>query len=278
MKKDYVITRKTELSEVKRNSNGVLFEVDPSRTYDKDHFNIIYINGSQIDHYNKNGKTIFNPCAGNTRYGHVGDWYSDNIKPYIFKYVVKDDQDNSTKFSQSLINLLDSLGIDKNIIVGKSYGGIIAGISAKSSLVSDVHLVNPSLLGSSLSNLKLIKENRHKFTDLILYLSCAYILEPDRAFTNENYTGVYIENSPKIHIYGGSVNDLKPKSFMDVIMKLGADKIYELSGKLSDGMAIWDEEYFKQRGFDYTIMDRPYHYKSNEKDYMYKIYSKSIKR
>ena len=167
---------------------------------------------------------------------------------------------------------------DQNIIVGKSYGGIIAGLSAQSNLVKDVHLVNPSMLGSSLSNLKLIKDNCHGFIDLAIYLSCVHILEPGRAFTDENYRGVYIENSPKIHIYGGAVNDLKPKNVMDWVMKLGADKIYEITGKQSDGMAIWNEDYFVERGFDYTLMDRPYHYRSNEKDYMYKIYSKTIKR
>lgn len=278
MSRDYVITPKTQLHEVARNKNGVLMEVDPDRTYSIGATNIIYINGSQLEHYNKNGKTIFNPVAGNTRFGHIGDWYSDDLKPYIFKYVVSEDNDDSAKFSASLVNLLKLLDTNKNIVVGKSYGGIIAGLSAESDLVSDVHLVNPSMLGSSLSNLKLIKDNCHGFTDLIIYLSCLHILEPERVFTDENYKGVYIENSPKIHIYGGSVNDLKPVTLMERVMKLGADKIKELSGEKSDGMAIWNEDYFKSRGFDYTLMDRPYHYRINESDYMYKIYSKKIKR
>lgn len=278
MPKDYVIGPKTKLVEKVRDKNGVLFEVDPERQYDQNATNIIYINGSQLDHFNKNGKTIFNPCAGNTRYGHVGDWYSDNLKPYIFKYIVDDDYDDSSDFTFSLENLLEVLDTDKNIVVGKSYGGIIAGISAQSDLVQEAHLVNPSILGSSLSDLKLIKDNCHNFTDLLIYLGCLHILEPERCFTYENYMGVYIENSPKIHIYGGSVNDLEPTTVMERVMKLGADKIYELSGELSDGMAIWKEDYYKKRGFDYTLMDRPYHYKSNEADYMYKIYSKRIKR
>lgn len=278
MAKDYVIKKDTTFTEVVRNKNGLLFEIDPERSYVKDSYNVIYINGSQLAHYNKKGKTIFNPCAGNTRWGHVGDWYSDNIKPYVFKYIVEDDFDNSSKFTASLIELLKTLDTDKNIIVGKSYGGILAGLSAQSDLVSEVHLVNPSMLGSSLSNLKLIKDNCHSFTDALIYLSCCHILEPDRTFTKENYEGVYIENSPKIHIYGGAVNHLKPRNVMEWIMKLGADKIYEISGEQSDGMAIWNESYFKERGFDYTLMDRPYHYNSNEKDYMYKIYSKRIKK
>lgn len=170
--------------------------------------------------------------------------------------------------------MLKELDTDKNIVVGKSYGGIIAGLSAQSDLISDAYLVNPSMLGSSLSNLKLIKDNCHGFTDLVIYLSCLHILEPEKTFTEENYRGVYIENSPKIHIYGGSINDLKPVTVMERIMKLGADKIYELTGEKSDGMAIWNEEYLMNRGFDYTLMDRPYHYKTNEADYMYKIYSK----
>lgn len=278
MANDYIIKKDTSVRVVAQNKNGLLFEVDPERSYDSDFVNVIYINGSQLDHYTQDGKTIFNPCAGNTRWGHVGDWYSDNIKPYIFKYIVDDERDDSLVFSESLIELLESLDTDQNIIVGKSYGGVIAGHSARSNLVSSVHMVNPSMMGSSLSNLKLIKYNCHSFTDLAIYLGCRHILEPGMKFTEENYRGVYVENSPKIHIYGGSINNLKPTTMMERIMHMGADKIYELSGLLSDGMAIWDENYIKSRGFDYTLMDRPYHHRSNHEDYMGKIYTKQIKR
>lgn len=278
MTNDYVIKKDTPVRVVAKNKKGLLFEVDPRRDYDSNSVNVIYINGSQLDHYDRKGKTIFNHCAENTRWGHVGDWYSDNVKPYIFKYIVDEDKDGSKVFSESLIELLKSLDTDQNIVVGKSYGGAIAGHAAQSSLVSNVHMINPSIMGSSLFNLTLMRYNCHSFTDLGIYLCCNRVVEPGMKFTEENYKGVHVENSPKIHVYGGAINDLKPNTMMERIMHMSADKIYELTGLLSDGVTIWDERYIENRGFDYTLMDRPYHHRTSHEDYMGKIYKKSIKR
>ncbi len=271
--KDKIITSKSSMNVVAKNKNGLLLEVDKHINYCNDPFNLIYINGSQLDHYNKKGNSIFNIIAGSSNYGHVGDWFNELYKPYIFKYIVNNDRDYSSHFSKSLLELIKVLNTNKNILVGKSYGGVIASVASESNLIKEVYAVNPSISGSPLADIELLKKYKKTLIDCALYAACLRILEVNREFTIENATGIDLDFNEKIKIFGGSINNLKPHTPMEVIMKIGANKIMEITGKRSDGMAIWDEEFFINKGLNYIELDRPFHHRSQNKVYMKTIYN-----
>lgn len=271
---DYKITSHSSMTTVTQNKNGLLFEVDGEKEFNKEHKNLIYINGSQLAHYNKKGQSIFSPIAGNINFGHVGDWYNQNLKPYVFKYIVDKDTDGVEEFKESLEEILKTLDTDQNILIGKSYGGVIASYLAQSNMVQDSYAINPSLCGTPLSDLSILRDTLRGVPDLIVYEVSKTLLEPGKRFTEENAKGVDVDYSPKIHIYGGCINDLIAYTPMQLVMHLGADKIVREAGKLSDGMAIWDEDYYQSKGFDINHFNRPYHYLSQNSHQMEKVYQK----
>ena len=109
---------------------------------------------------------------------------------------------------------------------------------------------------------------RKNISDYITYIGCKRVLEPGRRFTLENTNGVDIDYSDKIHIYGGTIEGLRPHTIMEIIHTIGYDKIMRLTGQKSDGIAVWDQEYYDSKGFDTIIMDRPYHSHSELSSYM----------
>ncbi len=275
---DNNINRTSKIEVVGLNNNGILFSVNNHLQYNKSYKNIILINGSQFDHYNHNGKLIFNPFSiEESFYGHYGDFYNKDFKLYIYKYIVDNDNDNVIEFAYSLIRLLELLNSNQNIIMGQSYGGVIGCVASPSDLIKGVYAANPPIMGSPLSNLDLLKKNIKNPADLFLYIICSIILEPGKGFTIDDYLGVDIPINDKIHIFGGAINDLIPNNIMEHIMHLGAKKIKQLSGKNGDGMTIFVEDYLKQLGLDVIVMENAYHHNLKNAHYKKIIYDKMKK-
>ncbi|MEG2310992.1 MAG: hypothetical protein RSB76_03285 [Clostridia bacterium] len=268
-----LIGRNSKLEVVGRNKNGVLFSVNTNESFNTDCNNIIYIMGSQFDHYDENGTLSVSPFGKNYTYGHHCDWYDEDNRPYIFKYIVAEDSDNSQNFSQSLIELTKLLNTNNNIVIGKSYGGIIGMVSSYSDVFKSVILVNPSIQGSPLSDEVMLKNYKSKkIPDIIIKFCCNFILEKNRGFTLENAKGIEIIENDKLIVFGGTINELIPNNLTEQKMKMGATVIMRMSGQRSDGVACFDENEYLLHGIPVVNMPMPYHIYTQDRKYMSEIF------
>ncbi|MEG1008397.1 MAG: hypothetical protein RSF67_00995 [Clostridia bacterium] len=229
--------------------------------------------GSQLDHYDSTGTLKVSPVGKNYTYGHDCDWYSETNRPYIFKYIVDKKTDNSNNFSNSLIELMKLLDTNNNIVIGKSYGGIIAMVSSESDVIRSAVLINPSIQGTPLSDEGVLKNYKNGcITDVVIKFCCNFILEKNRGFTRENGKGIEIVENKKLIVFGGTINELVAENATEKFMKMGASVIKRMSGHQSDGVAHFDEEEYLSHGIPVINMAKPYHIYTQNKNYMSEIY------
>ena len=278
-----IIGNKPIVSEVYSDKNGLLYDVNNGEYFSKQDPIIVYINGSQLDHYKKNGngKGLFMP--GQKSWGHNYDWYTNNLKPYIFKYRVNNSKDNSHNFSKSLYKALKTLETDKIILIGKSYGGIIASRLDSKDIIKKIIAVNPDLLGSPLADYNLFLKYYDYSTNLLKrlvwvsqILTFNKELKKDNQieFTLEKSKGLFIEelkSLKKTIVFGGSVNHLNPKNIMEGLLQISAKVIFDMVGKNNNGTVIFEKNTYNDLNLEVIDLPRPYHFNTQESFYNYLI-------
>jgi len=275
------------ISRVDSDKNGVLLSVCNDVIYDDDCFHVIYINGSQEDHYKANGYGAL-PLIMNERvWGHSCDFYGEGFKPYVFKYRINTGRDNSFNFSRSLLEAIKRLETDRIIIVGKSYGAIIACRLNESDLVRQIVCVNPCLLGSPLADINLFNSFAYGFSPLmqIVRLGQANVFKVEAGqtgFTREKVRGFEddIRRPEKIQVIGGSINHLSPRLLHpdEIVLSASAKFILQATGLTSDGMTVFAKNIYEGLGLEVTELDRPYHNRAEHPDYCQHVFQKVIEK
>jgi hypothetical protein len=297
------LIKDTTFKEIYSDDNGVLFSIkDEKICFSKTAKAIIYINGSQLDHYSANGNsiglggfmkrnligvrntrnskksslgtlaTVFGDSGG---FGHDCDWYDENYIPYVFKYIVSKNNDGVKQFSTSLKKSL--LEIKKEIILmGKSYGGMVASYAHDVPNVSQIIAVNPPCFGSPLSDPDIMSKIRPNLSYLVSTIFANIVIEPYNTFTWQNAVGVEIPKTSKLKILGGSIRNIKANCYREQMMKIGDDAINYLTGEESDGVVIWNKDKYLEKGIEVIELDRPFHSNSQDSNSMMKICCKTL--
>lgn len=325
--------KNSRLEQIYRDDNGVLFECLTDDKFSADAKAIVYIDGIQLDNYHINGaklsplykhnvlgleldvktsaiKNLSSNATADKKFGHDMDWYDQNHKPYIFKYIVDQDYDGVEEFSTSLKEALCKLKKEV-ILIGKSYGASIATYAKNHSDVSRVIAVNPSFMGSPLSDpdkmngvslnpfVNLVSHDRKDEDDMetsaylvneekskifcmnlcvhLAKLLSGVILEPDKQFTMENANGILEKiSASKLTIVGGTIKNVIDRRTLDFLMKVGYEAIYHLTDKENDGIAIWDTYKYRDFGAEVIPMARPYHSNIYNEDYMKEVCTRTL--
>ena len=282
-----------------RDANGILVPAyDSDFKPNKDAKAIVYINGSQLDHYKPNGSIIginsficknvlkkqkvfnfgtFAPVLSDYgAFGHKGDLYDINHIPYVFKYIIEKDSDGVKQFSTSLKKALLQLQKEA-ILVGKSYGGVIASYAYEAPEVSKIMAINASYLGTPLADPDIMTKFKPYLPHIVSMIASKIILEADRNFTYENARGFEIPKTEKLNIYGGSIKNDKATNPNELLMKYGYETIYRITGKENDGVVIWDKELLEKSGNNVIELDRPFHHRTQQSEYLEETFVKTLK-
>lgn len=283
------IGKNAEIGKKVVNSNGVLYQINPKYMYSRDAFNVIYVNGCEYEHYTTDGKGTNALMLGQKIYGHDCDCYNDMLRPYGFSFrVTKGYKDSSITFANSLKAMINYFDIQNVILIGKGYGANIACRLCNMDNVKKIICINPDLLGSPLADYtefrhyeykgiceKFIKfEERKKFREeMVSNSQFAYTMEKAHGFN-----GQALSNVKKTTIYGGIINNIKPRNPEEIILKKSADFIQRVSGKLSDGVVTFDIKTYQDNGIEVIEMPYPYHSNIQSPKYIKKIMEDALNK
>lgn len=297
------LIKNATFNEVYRDNNGILFSIkDDNICFKENAKAIVYTNGSQLDHYLANGNsiglgrfiknnlivsgpsqksristfgTLSSVLGESGGFGHDCDWYDENYIPYVFKYIVSKNSDGVNQFSTSLKASLHEIKKEV-ILMGKSYGGVVASYAYDSPNVSQIIAVNSPFLGSPLSDPEIMSKIRPNLSYLISMIASNIIIEPYNTFTWQNAVGVEIPKTSKLKILGGSIRNIKANSYREQLMKVGYNSIKYLTGEESDGMAIWNKDIYLEKGIEVVELDRPFHSNTQDSNNMMKVCCKTL--
>ena len=287
-----LIGNRPELNTIYEDKNGILMSVNPNDKYEKDAYHVIYVNGSQEQHYTPSGKGRGLLMMGHNTWGHNCDYYSEKIIPHIQNFRVDESNDNSEQFSTSLYEGAKYLNTDKIILIGKSYGGLISLKLSDRDLIDQVVAINPVIFGSPFANKEMVDGHKWKkdpLTKIVkgqIYSTFNRELYRDNqvGFTNEKARGMDLQeiNANKARIYGGSIVGLPLKMSSNIheelAQKLAADVMYDMTGQENDSTVIWDKQALEQYGIEYTEMASPYHGNTQKSNYNRLIFHDVQKR
>lgn len=256
---------------------------------------IIFIRG-HAGKYTVNTKKILDNAPKDFKLvkQHEGFWYDDTIHhPFIAEFAYKDtmeqhirdynkDEITTEAFAQSILSMINQLGLKDVDMVGASVGGSVAMLTTKETAIDRISVVSPVIPYSLLADIDTLKKVKNKSVlNFILYLVSIIYMDQDYGFVqdmgskfkNAEYTKSLID-ARKIFINAGAVDKVKSKKFVNMILEYGivksAETISKITGKLSDGAIVTDSDYYDRLGVQYEITDDNYHVYCDQAEYLLK--------
>ena len=207
---------------------------------------VIYIGGQMEHRCHILEQTGFTADSGHNMF--TGNWFYD--------YPIVGNNKSAINAQNMTANLLESLkmaNLSEVDLVTESFGGLIGAYASKDKRIHKVYAIHPPITGTPLADPEKLKKYSEYFSkeEKLIRLLLTRLINTKYGFERDNYHGADLRavDLNKLLVIGSSL-DLEREQ--NALTKTLYDMILLSSGRLSDGVVIFDEELFNQLGIDHV--------------------------
>ncbi len=226
---------------------------------------IIYI-GGQMEHRCH----VLEQCGKTFDMGHeifTGSWF------YDYPVILRDKSKITAEaFAANFLEALNQSGLKEIDIVTESFGGLIGSYVSKDPRVHRIYAVHPPITGTPLANPDLVRQYSELYSkqERLISLLVQRIIDKRYGFEKDNAKGVDLRKVDlnKLLVIGSAVDDQEQSDLVRNLYSI----IYKISGLPSDGVVIFDEELFRQKGINFVRESRPLnHFDAGSEERLHEI-------